>query len=160
MQVAAVHFDFVAFDQQICIHRNWLQIFDAKFGGDGAHATEAADFAHHFIEHRGDDAAVDEPDAALVFRAEAEGPRILFAASSCSNVSCMPRAFAPPQPKQMFSGLGLSNIVSIAGTSMADWNPPLQFQTETKAARCVPKCAGPTAATNHCRKADPSLRSG
>src|SRR5580700_12017540 len=73
MQVAAVHFDFVAFDQQICIHQHRLQIFDAEFSGDGAHATEAADLAHHFVEDRGDDATVNEPDAALVFRAEAEG---------------------------------------------------------------------------------------
>ena len=39
-------------------------------------------------------------------------PRMRRAASSCSNVSCMPRSFAPPQPKQWFDGFGLSSIRS------------------------------------------------
>src|SRR5580704_9769620 len=30
--------------------------------------------------------------------------------SSCSNASCMPRSFAPPQPKQWFSRFGFSSI--------------------------------------------------
>src|ERR1700722_7099187 len=33
-----------------------------------------------------------------------------WALSSCSNVSCIPRAFAPPQPKQILAGLGLRSI--------------------------------------------------
>src|ERR1700722_7825696 len=35
------------------------------------------------------------------------------AASSCSNVSSIPRSFAPPQPKQRFVGLGFSSTISL-----------------------------------------------
>src|ERR1700757_2758450 len=41
-------------------------------------------------------------------------PRIRRVASSCSYVNCIPRGFAPPQPKQVLVGLGVSSMFAIS----------------------------------------------
>src|ERR1700721_426950 len=72
MQIAAVFFDFMRFDDQILVYRNWADVFDCELGGDGANAAEAIDFAHGLVENEGDDAAVDESATALIFGSEFE----------------------------------------------------------------------------------------
>src|SRR6202049_4530189 len=72
IQLAALPASGETLDEDLLVHANGLQIFDGKLGGDGAHAAEAADLAHRFIEHGGDDAAVEEPAAALEIRGDAE----------------------------------------------------------------------------------------
>src|ERR1700747_2553973 len=42
-------------------------------------------------------------------------PTMRLRSSSCSNESFMPRAFAPPQPKQGFSGFG-SSFMALLGS--------------------------------------------
>src|SRR5579862_999647 len=41
-------------------------------------------------------------------------PRMRRVASSCSYVNCIPRWFAPPQPKQELVGLGVSSMFGIS----------------------------------------------
>jgi hypothetical protein len=49
---------------------------------------------------------------------------MLRVASSCSYVNCIPRWFAPPQPKQELVGLGVSSILAIV-LSPQRLKPPL-----------------------------------
>src|SRR4029077_1121275 len=69
---AAVLFHFVRFDHQVLVDRNRANIFDRKLGGDGANVLEAIYFAHSFVENEGDDTAVNESAATLIFGAEAK----------------------------------------------------------------------------------------
>jgi hypothetical protein len=69
---AAFVFGFARFDYQIFVDRNWTNVFDCKFGGDGANVLEAIHLAHCFVENEGNDAAVDEAASALIVGADAE----------------------------------------------------------------------------------------
>lgn len=69
---AAFVFGFVRFDYKIFVDRNWTNVFDCKFGGDGANILEAIHFAHRFVENQGDDTAVDEAASALIVGAQSE----------------------------------------------------------------------------------------
>ena len=72
MQIPSGFFDFICFDQQRRIHRYGLQIFNIQLRSHRAHSAKAADLTHRFVENGGDNSAVNEPGAALIFRAQLE----------------------------------------------------------------------------------------
>ena len=107
IQLPALAADVETLDVELFVHADRLQILDGQLGRDGAHVAEAADLAHDLVQHRGDDAAVNEAVSALIFRRPGgSGRRCAAARSSVSKCECMPRGFAAPQPKQGFAGSG------------------------------------------------------
>jgi hypothetical protein len=72
MQISSGLFNFIALDHQVCVNQYGLQVFHGKFRGYRSHAAKTVDLAHHFIENGGDNSAVDEAGAALIFRAKPE----------------------------------------------------------------------------------------
>src|ERR1700732_430083 len=73
MQISSGLFDFVTLDHQVCVNQYGLQVLHIELCGYRTHAAKTVDLAHHFIENGGDNPAVYEAGATLIFRAEPKG---------------------------------------------------------------------------------------
>ena len=145
-RTAPIPLDLTRFHKHIFIHGNELQIFYDQFSRSGANLAEAAHFGHGFIEQRGNDAAMNEAGPPQYSAPEPKPARMRCPASSCSNVSFIPRVFAPPQPKQGLSGLGLSSIGDDLDQSDSRQRfvaraalPLAQFDLQHSASVCMPR---------------------
>src|SRR5271156_122370 len=72
MQIAPGVPHFVSFNQQVRSRRHRFQIFDGKLRRHRANAAKPADLAHGFVEHGGNNTAVNESRATLILGAQAE----------------------------------------------------------------------------------------
>jgi hypothetical protein len=68
VEVAAFLLHFERFHHQILFDAHGAQILDLQIGSYGVRLTEAVDLAHRFVQHQGDDPAVNPSARALIFR--------------------------------------------------------------------------------------------
>ena len=69
---AAFYADFPALDVERFVQRDWFEVFDGHFFGQGNYVAQFVHFAHGVVEDGGDDAAVTMAGRAGVALAQAE----------------------------------------------------------------------------------------